>query len=168
MPLSQATMDEKTPKTGASSVSPGSKSSATTTTGKPLAKWMKFVLRFAAVFNICAGLFMLIGYHETYKIIGMEKPDLNFPMQLVGILVGLFGVGYYLVARNPTENRAVLMLGFWSKFLGSCLGTGYVILGKLPLHFVAVYFFADVIYLPFFYVILKRLYALARDADPRR
>ena len=64
-----------------------------------------------------------------------------------------------MVARNPVENRAVLLLGFWSKFLGSCLGTGYVVLGKLPLHFVAVYFFADVIYLPPFYVILKRLYA---------
>ncbi|MBI3861784.1 MAG: hypothetical protein HY290_07795 [Planctomycetia bacterium] len=133
---------------------------------RPLKKWMKFVLRFAAVFNVCAGLFMLIGYHETYKIIGMNKPDTAFPIQLVGILVGLFGVGYYLVARNPIENRAVLLLGFWSKFLGSCLGTGYVVMGKLPLHFVAVYFFADVIYLPFFYVILRRLYALARERRP--
>jgi CDP-diglyceride synthetase len=124
---------------------------------------MKFVLRFAAVFNVCAGLFMLIGYHETYKIIGMEKPDISFPIQLVGLLVGLFGVGYYLVARNPFENRTVLMLGFWSKFLGSCLATGYVVLGKLPPQFTAVYFFADVIYLPPFYVILRRLYDLARE-----
>jgi hypothetical protein len=132
---------------------------------KPLTRWMKFVLRFAAVFNVCAGLFMLIGYHETYKIIGMEKPDISFPIQLVGILVGLFGVGYYMVARNPIENRAVLFLGFWSKFLGSCLGTGYVLLEKLPVEFVAVYFFADVIYLPPFYVILRRLYALAGKRD---
>ena len=106
-------------------------------------------------------LFMLIGYHETYKIIGMEKPDISFPIQLVGILVALFGVGYYLVARHPLQNRTVLMLGFWSKFLGSCLGTGYVILGKLPPQFVGVYFFADVIYLPFFYLILQRLNSLA-------
>src|SRR5579872_4787893 len=86
-------------------------------TQKPLLKWMKFLLRFVAVFNVLAGLFMLIGYHETYKIIGMNKPDISFPIQLVGILVGLFGVGYYLVAKNPVENRSVLMLGFWSKFL---------------------------------------------------
>ncbi len=132
---------------------------------KPLAKWMKFLLRFVAVFNVLAGLFMLIGYHETYKIIGMEKPEISFPMQLVGILVALFGVGYYLVAKNPIENRNLLALGFWSKFLGSCLGTGYVILDKLPLSFVAVYFFADVIYLPPFYLIMRRLYALARERD---
>lgn len=130
---------------------------------KPLLKWMRFVLRFAAVFNVCAGLFMLIGYHETYKIIGMDKPDISFPIQLVGILVALFGVGYYQVARNPIENRTVLLLGFGSKFLGSCLATGYVVLGKLPLQFVAVYFFADVIYLPPFYVILRRLYRMAGE-----
>jgi hypothetical protein len=132
---------------------------------KPLARWMKFVLRFVALFNIGAGLFMLIGYHETYEIIGMPKPERSFPIQLVGILVGLFGVGYYLVAKNPVENRNVLALGFWSKFLGSCLGTGYVLMGKLPPHFVAVYFFADVIYLPPFYLIMRRLYALARERD---
>lgn len=130
---------------------------------RPLTKWMKFVLRFAAVFNLSAGLFMLIGYHETYQIIGMNKPDRSFPIQLVGILVALFGVGYYLVAKNPIQNRNLLMLGFWSKFLGSCLATGYVVLGKLPPQFVAVYFFADVIYLPPFYLILRRLYTLARE-----
>jgi len=132
---------------------------------KPLTKWMKFVLRFVAVFNVLAGLFMLIGYHETYKIIGMDKPAINFPIQLVGILVGLFGVGYYLVAKNPIENRNVLALGFWSKLLGSCLGTGYVLLGKLPPQFIAVYFFADLIYLPPFYLIMRRLYALAKERD---
>lgn len=132
---------------------------------RPLEKWMKLLLRFVACFNIGAGLFMLIGYHETYKIIGMEKPSISFPIQLVGILVGLFGIGYYLVVKNPIENRAVLMLGFWSKFLGSCLGTYYVVRGQLPLRFVAVYFFADIIYLPPFYLILQRLYALARERD---
>jgi small multidrug resistance pump len=135
---------------------------------KPLVSWMKFVLRFVAVFNVLAGLFMLIGYHETYKIIGMNKPDISFPIQLVGILVGLFGVGYYLVAKNPIENRAVLLLGFWSKALGSCLGTYYVVRGQLPLQFVGVYFFADVIYLPPFYLILRRLYALAKARPSAR
>ena len=136
---------------------------ADATAERPLLPWMKFLLRFAAVFNILAGLHMAVLYHETYKIIGMNKPDLQFPIQLVGILVALFGVGYYLVARHPLRNRQMLELGFWSKLLGSCLGTGYVLLGKLPLRFVAVYFFADVIYLPFFYLIIRRLNRLAGD-----
>jgi len=40
-----------------------------------------------------------------------------------------------------------------------------VVMGKLPPQFIAVYFFADVIYLPPFYLIMRRLYALARERD---
>jgi CDP-diglyceride synthetase len=131
-----------------------------------LLPWMKFVLRFVAVYNVCAGVHMVVGYHETYQMIGMPKPEVHFPIQLVGILVALFGVGYYLVAKNPIENRTVLLLGFWSKFLGSCLGTYYVARGILPLRFVAVFLFSDVIYLPPFYLILQRLNRLAAEAKP--
>jgi len=118
---------------------------------------MKFVLRFVAVYNILAGLHMFVLRKETYEMIGMDDPKVDFPIQLVGQLVALFGVGYYMVAKNPLQNRNILLLGFWSKFLGSCLGTWYVARGILPLRFVLVYFFADVIYLVPFWLILQRL-----------
>ncbi|MFN9372705.1 MAG: hypothetical protein ACK6D3_12550 [Planctomycetaceae bacterium] len=126
-----------------------------------LLPWMKGLLRFAAGFNICAGLHMLILYHETYKVIGMPKPEIQFPIQLVGLLVALFGVAYYLVARHPLRNRQMLALGWWSKFLGSCLGLGYILLGKLPPRFFLVFFLADIIYLWPFYLIIRRLDQLA-------
>ena len=85
-------------------------------------------------------------------------------VQLVGILVGLFGVGYLLVARKPLENRNVLLLGFLSKALGSVLGVGYVVLGKLPLGFFVLLFFSDIVYLPPFSFILWRLYRAAPAA----
>jgi hypothetical protein len=124
---------------------------------------MRYLLRFVAVYNVLAGIGMLIFYHEGYKMLGVVKPSLNLPIQLVGVLVGLFGVGYWLVANNPVENRNVLMLGFWSKALGSVLGLYYVILGKLPLLFLPVLFFADIVYLLPFAVIMHRLYRLARE-----
>jgi hypothetical protein len=122
---------------------------------------MKFVLRFAGSFNILAGLSMLCFYHEGYKLLGIPRPDLVMELQLVGILVGLFGVGYHMVAASPLENRNILVLGFWSKFLGSVLGIVYVVKGKLPIEFLALLFFADIIYLPFFAVIIRRLRELA-------
>jgi len=127
----------------------------------PLLPWMRFLLRFVAVYNVLAGLSMLVFYHEAYKLMGLEQPDVKMPLQLVGILVGLFGVGYWLTASNPVENRNVLMLGFWSKLLGSCLASYYVLRGKLPPELMIIVFFADIIYLVPFYIILKRLYRLA-------
>ena len=131
---------------------------------KPLTKWMRFVLRFAAIFNLCAGANMVLLPKITYEMIGMDPPSprIDFPIQLVGVLVALFGVGYYQVARSPLENRMLLRLGMWSKGLGSVLATIYVVRGVLPPRFVPVYFFADVIYLVPFWLILKRLDRLAK------
>lgn len=128
---------------------------------KPLTPWMKFVLRFAGTYNVLAGVSMVCFYHEGYKLLGIPKPELILPVQVMGILVGLFGVGYHLVASSPVENRNILMLGFWSKAISSIAALCYVVNGQLPLSFLPVLFFSDVMYLPPFYVIMRRLYRLA-------
>lgn len=134
---------------------------------EPLQPWMRYLLRFAGCFNLLAGLAMICLYHEGYKLLGIPKPALVLPVQVMGILVGLFGVGYLLVASSPVENRNLLLLGFWSKALSSLAVMHYVLKGQLPWSFVPVLFFADVIYLPFFYVILRRLNRLAAEQRQR-
>ncbi len=99
---------------------------------EPLRPWMSYLLRFAGCYNLLVGFGLLVLYHEVFKTIGLPKPDLLMYVQLVGILVALFGVGYWMVALNPIENRNVLMLGFLSKLFGSILGTGYFMLSALP------------------------------------
>ena len=83
---------------------------------KPLTSWMKFVLRFVAVYNILAGLHMVLMYHETYKMIGMDKPEngMHFPIQLVGILVGQ----YWSDSMGSTaELLGAVVLGAYGLFL---------------------------------------------------
>jgi hypothetical protein len=128
---------------------------------QPLRPWMTFLLRFAGTYNLLAGVCMICFYHEGYKMLGVPKPELVLPLQIMGILVGLFGVGYHLVAMNPIQNRNILMLGFLSKALSSVAALYYVGVGELPLSFVPVLFFSDIVYLPPFYVIMQRLYRVA-------
>lgn len=123
----------------------------------PLDRWMTHLLRFVACYNVLAGVGMFCFYHEGFKMLGVAKPTLNLPIQLVGILVGLFGVGYWMVANAPVENRNILLLGFWSKALGSLLGAYYVFAGKLPPAFFAILVVSDIGYLPPFFLILRRL-----------
>lgn len=132
-------------------------------TEPPLKPWMWFLLRFAGTYNLLAGFGMLVFYHEGFKMLGLKKPELLLPLQLVGVMVALFGVGYHIVASNPVENRNVLTLGFLSKAMGSGLGTAYVLLGKLPPIFLVILFFADMAYLPPFWVIMRRLYRIANQ-----
>ena len=129
-----------------------------------LLPWMRLVLRVAAVWNVWAGLVMLVFYHEASRVLGMPKPNPIMPFQLAGLCVGLFGVGYWLVARRPLENRNLLWLGFWSKLLGTILCGYHVARGSLPLSFVPLVLLADVVYLPPFYLIGRRLDRIARSA----
>jgi hypothetical protein len=125
---------------------------------------MTRVLWFAAGYNLLAGIGMLCFVHEGYKLLGMHKPELNLPVQVVGMLVAVFGVGYALVARDPVGNRNVLLLGFLTKLLGPLLCLGYVAIGKLPPIFIAVLLVSDLMYLPPFAMILVRLRRRAGSA----
>lgn len=129
----------------------------------PLKPWMTNLLRFAGCYNLLVGINLTVFYHEMFKFFGLPKPSLIMYVQLVGILVALFGVGYLMVAYRPIQNRNLLLLGFLSKLFGSILGTGYVLLDKMPPIFFVVLVFSDIIYLPFFWVTLRRVYRIAEE-----
>jgi len=132
---------------------------------KPLLPWMRFVLRFAGTFNLLAGASMILFYHEGFKMLGLPKPALVLPVQVMGILVALFGVGYHWVAARPVQNRDLLLLGFLSKAISSAAALAYVAAGALPWHFALTVLFADVIYLPLFWIIWRRLCRLAAPGE---
>jgi hypothetical protein len=126
-------------------------------------RWMRVVLRIAAGYNLLAGACMVVFVHEGYKLLGLEKPALVMPVQLVGVLVAIFGLGYWLVACDPLTNRNVLLLGLLSKTLGPALAIYYVVVGKLTPAFILVLLVADLIYVPPFAIILRRLYRVAGE-----
>jgi len=128
----------------------------------PLQPWMSLLLRFAGTFNLLAGISMICFYHEGYRLLDIPKPALILPVQVMGILVALFGVGYHMVASGPIENRNILLLGLLSKAISSVFAVTYVAIGTLPIWFAVVVFFADVIYVPPFLIIWHRLCHLAR------
>jgi small multidrug resistance pump len=127
----------------------------------PLKPWMLYLLLFAGCYNLLVGVNLVVFYHEVFKTLALPKPELMLFVQLVGVLVGLFGVGYLMVARHPLENRNLLLLGFLSKAIGSVLGVGYVALGKVPPTFLILLLFSDIVYLPPFVIILRRLHGIA-------
>jgi len=133
-----------------------------------LRPWMSNVLWFVGGYNLLAGLSMVFFYHEMFKSIGVEKPTPILTTQVLGVCVGLFGIGYWLTARSPVENRHLLMLGFWSKALGSVIGLYHVAAGNLPPVFLAALFVSDIVYLPPFVVILRRVYGVAKSGRQDR
>ena len=128
-----------------------------------LLPWMQRLLRFAAGYNLLAGASIVVFVHEGYKLLGIAKPLWSCPFNWSACW-SLYGVGYWLVAVDPLTNRNLLLLGFWSKLLGPALGLYYVAAGKLPWTFVPIVCLSDLVYLPPFLIIIRRLQRLARQA----
>ncbi len=132
----------------------------------PLSGGLRFILKFAGYYNIVAGLAMVIFYHEGFRALGVPKPAFVLPIQLVGVLVAIFGVGYLIAERNPVENRNIVFLGFLSKLLGPLLAIVHIASGSLPVMMLAVLFFADGIYLVPFWIIYRQLSRIAATHRP--
>lgn len=124
---------------------------------EPLHPWMRYVLWVAGAYNVLLGLNMVLLPSRSFAPLGLPEPELLLFVQLVGLMVGVFGVGYLMVARRPLEHRGVLLLGLLGKSLVAVLGLTYVALGKVPPVYLFVVFFSDVIYLAPFVIILRHL-----------
>lgn len=122
-----------------------------------LPKWMRSVLRFGGWYNVFAGLAMATLYPQGFYLLGLPVPEVALPIQLAGVLVSVFGVGYLLVDKNPIENRNIMLLGLLSKSIGPLFAFFYIAMGMLPPVMIPILFFADLIYLIPFWMIWKRI-----------
>jgi len=95
----------------------------------------------------------------------MQKPSAILPVQCMGILVGLFGAGYLRVSWRPVPNRDLLLLGMLSKALCGTLALYYTARGVFPWWFALVVFAVDLVYVPLFWLIWRRLCRLDEPTE---
>jgi len=110
-------------------------------------RWM---FRIAAVYNLCWGVAMILFPNLIFTLCGL--PPLNYPfvMSGLGLGVGLFGYGYWMVARDLRRNLHVAIIGFLGKTLGPIGWLWTVLTTGLPLRTMWTNVFNDLIWIPFF------------------
>src|SRR5262249_5367167 len=74
--------------------------------------WMSMALRLIGAVTVLSGLAMVGLYHECFRLVGMVKPLHVWPLQALGSVNILIGVGYFLAARNLRRSRWFLTLAF--------------------------------------------------------
>jgi len=132
-------------------------------------RWMTWVLRAAGVYNVLWGSVVILAPSWSFGWSGLSKPDqpLYYPelWQCIGMIVGVYGVGYYLAARAPLTHWPVVLVGFLGKIFGP---VGYlygVIIGRTPPELIVTNFFNDLIWLVPFALILRAAYRAATPAS---
>jgi len=113
-------------------------------------KLLRVVFRVAAVYNICWGLRVVLFPNLLFKLWGV--PPINYPfiMSGLGMCIGLFGYGYWVVSRDLRSYPQLVIIGFLGKTLGPIGWVWTVFTTELPLRSMWTNVFNDLIWLPFF------------------
>jgi hypothetical protein len=121
-------------------------------------KWMKSVLFAAAAYNIIWGGFAVLFPSTLFEFIGMERPNYPELWQCIGMIVGVYGVGYGIAAGAPFRHWPVVLVGFLGKLFGPIGFLRSAAQGRLPWRFGLLNLANDLIWLIPFGVILWRAY----------
>jgi small multidrug resistance pump len=113
-------------------------------------KVLRIVFRVAAVYNICWGVLVVLFPNLLFQLWGV--PPINYPfiMSGLGMCIGLFGYGYWVVSRDLRSYPQLVIIGFLGKTLGPIGWVWTVFTTELPLRSMWTNVFNDLIWLPFF------------------
>ena len=81
-------------------------------------EWMKVVLKLAGVYNNLFGLWVLGWPEAWFQLSGMAPPRYMFLWQCIGMIVGVYGVGYLAASAAPLKHWPIVLVGFLGKVFG--------------------------------------------------
>lgn len=81
-------------------------------------KWMKMVLISAGIYNIVWGAYTIIWPNSYFELAGMKAANYPEIWQCVGMIVGVYGIGYIIAAFDPYKHWPIILVGLLGKVLG--------------------------------------------------
>ena len=103
--------------------------------GQVMPNWMRQVLKAAAVYNLVWGASVIIFPSMWFSWLGMSPPAYPEIWQCVGMIVGVYGIGYWIAAQDPFRHWPIVLVGLLGKVLGPIGFLWAVFQGRLPWEF---------------------------------
>lgn len=121
--------------------------------------WMTYALLAAAVYNVMWGGLVVLFPNLFFDLLGIVVDTLTLPIwQAVGMIVGVYGVGYAIAAFAPYTHWPIVLVGFLGKLFGPI---GFVLAassGQIPWVFGVNNLTNDLIWWIPFFLILRGAY----------
>ena len=124
------------------------------------------VLRFAAVYNLLWGVFIILWPSAIFDWVGLEQPKYIGLWQCIGMIVGVYGIGYFIASYDYKTHWPIVLVGFLGKIFGPIGFIWALSQGQFNLSFGTVIIFNDLIWwIPFAWLLADALKAHAIVAD---
>jgi peroxiredoxin len=96
---------------------------------------MATALMAAGTYNVLYGAFVVLFPNAVFHWAGMTPPNYPWLWQCVGMIVGVYGVGYAIAASNPYRHWPIVLVGMMGKVFGPIGFAGNLLAGSLPIAF---------------------------------
>ena len=108
--------------------------------------------RAAAAYNVVWALLVILFAEPLLRMIGIGAGSASVPfVQVMAMMVGVYAIGYYLMARDPIRYCGFIWIALAGKTLGPLGFLYYASIGVLPWTFGWTCVFNDVIWWPAFW-----------------
>lgn len=97
--------------------------------------WMARVLRLAAIYNVGFGVASLLFPNTMMDWLGLTRASYPQIWQCLGMVVGVYGIGYWIAASDPLRHWPITLVGFLGKLFGPIGFVFSAIAGDLPWSF---------------------------------
>lgn len=80
--------------------------------------WMGRVLVAAAIYNVIWGGACIVAPGLLFDLMGVDPPRYPQLWQVIGMIVGVYGIGYAIAARDPYRHWPIVLVGLLGKTFG--------------------------------------------------
>jgi len=117
---------------------------------KNFSMWLKA----AAIYNIIWGAQAIFFPLWQFKAMGITPPLYPQFWQCIGMIVGVYGLGYWWAAKDPIRHWPIVAVGLLGKIFGPIGFLEACIKGTLPWSFGINIIFNDILWWPSFTLIM--------------
>lgn len=127
---------------------------------------MSWVLLAPAIYNLLWGGWVVLFPHSLFDSLGMTRPNYPEIWQCVGMIVGVYGIGYGVAARAPLRHWPIVLVGLLGKILGPIGFVDALWRGVFPLAFGLNILTNDLIWwVPFCLILLRAFWKSASEEE---
>jgi len=120
--------------------------------------WEFYLLWLAGIYNISFGFWAIFFPKSAFEIFGLAVPHYLELWQCLGMIVGVYGLGFIIAAYNPIRYWPIILIAFLGKSFGPIGFTKAIIDQSFPISFGLIILLNDMIWLIPFFFILKKAY----------
>jgi peroxiredoxin len=121
-------------------------------------RWMKVTLIVAGLYNLAWGAWAILLPHSAFQLAGMALPNYPELWQCIGMIVGVYGVGYLAASTDAVAHWPIVLVGLLGKVFGPIGFLQAATQGRMPWKFGWTIVTNDLIWWIPFGLILYRAY----------